>query len=91
MIRTITVNQWHIKHNAENPHDLKPVICCNVYYSAEVVYDEYGNVKERRWGKRIGTTEHFYSWDILGANVSVIYDPVNKTPCGASCWMQEII
>ena len=41
-------------------------------------------------GPKIGETEHYHDF-VLPAdaeNVRTIYDPVNKTPCQASCWMQ---
>lgn len=88
MIKTFTVNQWHIKHNAENPDDMKPVVCVNAYASCNVERDPMGRVSDRQWGQKVGFTEHYYDLDVLGGSVQVIYDPVNKTPCGASCWMQ---
>ncbi len=88
MIKTFTVNQWHIKHNAENPAAKLPVVCVNKYASLEETRNEYGKVTSRKWGEQLGHTEHFYDIDVIGDEVRVIYDPENKTPCGASCWMQ---
>ena len=80
---TITVNQWRIKYNAETVAN-EPVICVNHYKWA------YPLGGERLWGPKIGDTEHHYDFVLPeGAkNVRTIYDPVNKTPCQASCWMQ---
>lgn len=83
---TVTVNQWHIKHNAENPDDPKPVVCINRYEDVHVSI-EMGRVK-REWGDKIGETEHYFDFTTYEAPMHVIYDPVNKTPCGASCWME---
>lgn len=84
---TYTVNQWHIKHNAENPDDLKPVVCVNSY---EWCYLDYVTADTfiRRWGPKVGETEHHYDLLDIPGPVDIIYDPVNKTPCGASCWME---
>jgi len=87
MITTITVNQWHIKWNAENPDaEQKPVICVN-HYEFE---------RDGVWGPKIGITEHYDEYGISAyersrrGKVRVKYDPVNKTPCGASCWMEIV-
>lgn len=88
MIKTFTVNQWHIKHNAENPDAKLPVVCVNCYTGVEVERNTYGKVVGRTWGEQVGHTEHYYDIAVLGDDVQVIYDPMNKTPCGASCWMQ---
>lgn len=82
---TITVNQWRIKLNAETGAN-GPVVCVNHY--------EYGGISgdsdTRVWGPKIGETEHYHDFVLpVGAeNVRTIYDPVNKTPCEASCWIQ---
>lgn len=88
---TITVNQWRIKSNAETGAN-EPVVCVNHYEWAGV---REGILKEdspilRVWGPKIGETEHYHDFVLpTGAeNVRTIYDPVNKTPCQASCWMQ---
>lgn len=76
MITTITVNQWRVKSNAETGAD-EPVICVNHY--------EYRD--DHTWGPKVGETEHHHELDIPTASW-VVYDPLNKTPCGASCWME---
>lgn len=80
---TITVNQWRIKSNAETGAD-EPVVCVNHY---EWSYSLRG---ARLWGPKIGETEHWHDFvlPVDAENVRTIYDPVNKTPCQASCWMQ---
>lgn len=92
---TITVNQWRIKSNAETGAN-EPVVCVN-HYKYTCCYTEYDVekaevVQRRSWGPKIGETEHYHDFVLpTGAeNVRTIYDPVNKTPCGASCWMQFI-
>lgn len=86
LVTTITVNQWHIKHNAENPDDPKPVVCVNTYRNCAVFNGSQGVT--RVWGPKVGLTVHYNDFDVVGENVRVVYDPINKTPCGASCWMQ---
>ncbi|WFG40859.1 hypothetical protein ParaKuw1_00026 [Paracoccus phage ParKuw1] len=82
---TVTVNQWHIKENAtEGTH--KPVICVNIYDYVRKVYNADGSLMKRDFGPKIGETQHYYNFDVPGGEM--IYDPVNKTPCGASCWME---
>lgn len=85
---TITVNQWRIKSNAETGAR-EPVICVNTYEWVSV-REFGGNTEIRLWGPKIGETEHYHDFVLPeGAeNVRTIYDPVNKTPCQASCWMQ---
>lgn len=82
-VATITVKQGRIKSNAETGAKL-PVVCVNHY---EWSYSLRG---VRLWGPKIGETEHYHDFVLPdGAeNVRTIYDPVNKTPCEASCWMQ---
>ena len=82
---TVTVNQWHVKSNATEGTNL-PVICVNRYEWTEQASDAVGNVLRRFWGPKIGETEHHYDLDVPAG--CMIYDPVNKTPCGASCWME---
>lgn len=96
---TITVNQWRIKSNAETGAN-DPVVCVNHYEWVCVNHYEWVGVREgiikddspilRGWGPKIGETEHYHDFVLpAGAeNVRTIYDPVNKTPCQASCWMQ---
>lgn len=86
-VLTLTVNQWNIKHNVENPDDPKPVLCINQYEFCHVHRDEQNKVVRRVWGKQIGDTEHHYELPILIPGW-MTYDPVNKTPCGASCWFE---
>lgn len=78
---TITVNQWRIKSNEVTGAN-EPVICVNRY--------EWGDRHTHEWGPKIGDTEHYHHFLLPtdAENVRTIYDPVNKTPCGASCWMQ---
>ena len=87
---TVTVNQWRIKSNAETGAN-EPVICVNHYEWTKTVFDrKTGKPALRMWGPKIGQTEHWHDC-VLPAdaeNVRTIYDPVNKTPCQASCWMQ---
>ena len=75
-IVTITVNRWRIKSNAETGAS-EPVLCVN----------EYDGLL---YGRKIGETRHYHAFAIPAdaVNVQVKYDPENKTPCGASCWMQ---
>lgn len=86
---TITVNQWRIKSNAETGAN-EPVVCVNHYEWVDVHGGIFGDRTTRVWGPKIGETEHYH--DFLLPNdaqdVRTIYDPVNKTPCQASCWMQ---
>ena len=81
---TVTVNQWHIKDNSTNGTN-KPVICVNRYKGVAVYYDEEGRVR-RAWGNKVGETEHHHDYEMPAG--FMVYDPVNKTPCGASCWME---
>lgn len=79
---TVTVNQWRIEWNAETGAN-EPVICVNTYASKG--YDNGVPI----WGDKIGETEHYHEYVPTGAiRTAVQYDPVNKTPCGASCWME---
>jgi len=82
---TVTVNQWHIKANATEGTNL-PVICVNRYQWVDVSRGPFGDRLTRVWGPKIGETEHHYDYDVPAGHM--IYDPVNKTPCGASCWME---
>lgn len=87
---TITVNQWRIKSNAETGAR-EPVICVNTYEYVKVLFANNGTTETvREWGPKIGETEHYHDFIIPdGAyNIRTVYDPVNKTPCQASCWMQ---
>jgi len=80
MITTITVNQWRIKSNAETGAN-EPVVCVNTYAYR----------KGNRWGPQVTATEHYHDFNVSeqgASNVKVVHDPVNKTPCGASCWME---
>lgn len=72
---TVTVNQWRIKSNAEGATN-DPVICVNRYRPAQ-----------EGFGEKLGDTEHHWSFDIP-AGAKAVYDPINKTPCGASCWVE---
>ena len=86
---TITVNQWRIKSNAETGAN-EPVICVNHYEWVKSGFNRKAANGWRKWGPKIGETEHWHDF-VLPAdaeNVRTIYDPVNKTPCRASCWMQ---
>lgn len=74
---TVTVNQWRIKSNAETGSN-EPVICVNTY-----AYKRDG-----RWGPKIEPTRHYSQYTPPAGKVEVVYDPINKTPCGASCWME---
>lgn len=76
MIKTITINQWRIADNAKNADNL-PVICVNTYE----------NKVRGVFGPKIGDTEHFHTLSLPEA-AQVVYDPINKTPCGASCWIE---
>lgn len=76
LITTITVNQWHIRDNAEGGAQ-KPVLCVNTYHRN----------RDGSFGEKVGETVHMNEVDILVPS-KVVYDPINKTPCGASCWMQ---
>lgn len=83
MIETITVNQWRVKDNAARLPEgvpLEPVVCVNRY--------EFRDPATGEWGPKIGETEHHHEMPVKGDEVTVVYDPVNKTPCGASCWME---
>ena len=80
---TVTVNQWHIKSNATEGTNL-PVICVNRYRNCAVFEGSQGIT--RVWGPKIGETEHHYDFSVPAGHM--VYDPVNKTPCGASCWME---
>ena len=85
---TITVNQWRIKSNAETGAN-DPVICVNHYeWTAE--FPDHNGTAVRGWGSNIGETQHYHVFVLPtdAKNVRTIYDPVNKTPCQASCWMQ---
>lgn len=87
---TITVNQWRIKSNAENG-ETQPVICVNEYEHVRVGRHRHpGGKTWRIWGEKIAPTRHYQAFAIPdGAfNIRVLHDPENKTPCGASCWMQ---
>lgn len=76
-ITTITINQYRIKENASlPPEDRLPVICVNRYAFHEGT----------TWGPKIGETEHYHEFPITAG--TTVYDPVNKTPCGASCWVE---
>lgn len=86
---TITVNQWRIKSNAETGAN-EPVICVNHYAGTNPGVNRKTGKTWRTWGPKIGETEHYHDY-VLPAdayNVRTIYDPVHKTPCQASCWMQ---
>lgn len=85
-VTTITVNQWRIKENAEQGLD-QPTICVNTYEYCAHKSKACGVGTEVEWGPRVGETCHFHDLDILVPS-RVVYDPSNKTPCGASCWMQ---
>jgi hypothetical protein len=95
MITTVTVNQWRIKSNAETgAHE--PVLCVNKYtgeldpppHALEVMDHDLVYVGDR-WGWKIGDTRHTNYYERTnGDSVRVFYDPVNKTPCGASAWME---
>jgi len=37
-------------------------------------------------GVKVGETEHHHDYEMPAG--FMVYDPVNKTPCGASCWME---
>lgn len=76
-VTTVTVNQWRIKSNAETGQN-EPVICVNTY-----AYKRDG-----RWGPQIEPTRHYDQYTPPEGKVKVVHDPVNKTPCGASCWME---
>ena len=87
LIETITVNQWHVKENATlAPADRKPVICVNTY--------EYLGLDGTRFGDRVAATRHYHQKDMYQTPedilLEMVYDPDNKTPCGASCWHQRI-
>ena len=82
---TITVNQWHIKTNATEGTNL-PVICVNRYEWVDVNRGQNGDRLTRGWGPKIGETEHYFDYEVPAG--FMVYDPVNKTPCGASCWME---
>lgn len=92
---TITVDQWRIKSNAETGAN-EPVVCVNQYaYAFEYTdydYEKADFVHRRIWGPKIGETEHHYDFVLPedAENVRTIYDPVYKTPCQASCWMQFV-
>jgi len=77
LVTTITVNQWVIKSNAENGEN-EPVLCVNTYK---------GRFPDGSWGEKVGETVHLHEVDVLVPS-KVVFDPINKTPCGASCWMQ---
>lgn len=83
MIETVTVNQWHIKSNATEGTHLPP-ICINRYeYVRPLMID---GEMVRDWGVKVGETRHRFAYDVPAGRM--VYDPVNKTPCGASCWME---
>lgn len=88
---TITVNQWRIKSNAETGAN-EPVICVNRYEWVKSGFNRRTGETWRKWGPKIGETEHYHDFVLPiyadAENVRTIYDPVNKTPCQASCWMQ---
>jgi len=79
VVTTTTVNQWAVKRNAEKGEgeEREPVICVNSYSHRN---------PDGTWGDRVAAPQHFHSIDV--PNSTVVYDPVNKAPCGASCWMQ---
>lgn len=78
---TITINQWHIKHNEENPDSPKPPVCINVYRSEP-------ETEGSRWGAKYGQTLHTWETPFLYTHSRVVYNPEDKTPCGASCWLE---
>ena len=80
---TVTVNQWNIKSNATEGKNL-PVICVNRYEYVKVRMID--GVIYRDWGRKIGETEHYFDCSVPAGHM--VYDPVNKTPCGASCWLE---
>lgn len=82
-VTTVTVNQWNIKANATEGKNL-PVICVNRYEYVKVMMID--GVIYRDWGPKIGETEHHYDFSVPAGHM--MYDPVNKTPCGVSCWME---
>lgn len=86
---TITVNQWRIKSNAETGEN-EPVVCVNHYEWVDVHVGIFWGRPSRVWGPKIGETEHYHDFVLPSdaQDVRTIYDPVNKTPCQASCWMQ---
>lgn len=89
-VATITVNQWRIKSNAETGAN-EPVVCVNHYEWTKVVFNrKTGKLELRMWGPKIGETAHWHDFGLpsRATNVRTIYDPVNKTPCQAPCWMQ---
>lgn len=82
-IITVTVNKRRIESNAETGKN-KPVLCVNKY-AGRITHGG-----RAYWGRKIGTTEHLYEYSPLVnpmSDIKIIYDPVNKTPCGASCWV----
>ena len=70
------------------------MVCVNPYeYTYEYTdydYEKAEFVQKRVWGPKIGETVHYHDFVLPtdAENVRTIYDPVNKTPCQASCWMQ---
>jgi hypothetical protein len=94
VITTVTVNQWRIKSNAETGAD-EPVLCVNKYTGRHFIPTDQCILDLKlvyiggRWGWKIGDTRHTNSYEHTnGDSVQVFYDPVNKTPCGASAWME---
>lgn len=93
-VTTITVNQWRVKSNAETGSN-EPVICVNTYAFKKVhhssVYNhktgDYEPYNRVEWGPKIGETEHYHNY-YPKYPTTVRYDPINKTPCEASCWME---
>ena len=86
---TITVNQWRIKSNAETGTN-EPVVCVNYYEWVKTGFNRKTGKVWRIWGPKIWETAHCHAF-VLPAdarNVQTIYDPVNKTPCGASYWVE---
>ena len=79
MLTTVTVNQWVIKSNAENGEN-KPAVCLNTYVDRD----------RSDWGEHVAGPTHVHEHEIplTATDVKVVHDPINKTPCGASCWME---
>lgn len=88
-VTTITVNVWHVQENAKlieagetDPLKLKPVFCLNTYAGVRWVNGK------RVWGTKLERTRHMHSLSLIPDSNSAEYDPFNKTPCGASAWIE---
>lgn len=86
VVVTLTVNVWRIKENETGEGPRQPVLCLNRYEWVRSGFNKKTGKVWRKWGPKVGETEHWFDLDIPES--TMIYDPINKTPCGASCWAE---